>query len=186
MSELLNENKSQIEQQQDEINDLNHQLDQCSKEFQKITEQLEQKSSCVDKLNTQISEHENEILRLKKLSMESMKRDNLAMKSKQREKDTQIKDLQEKVIQMEHENDQLKETNKTLKKQSKEIKQDCDLKNKQSFRIVQSERDELEEKLRNEIQQRVSAYLSLKYCYSNKKRKDGLMIGNILMESLKI
>ena len=103
MSELLNENKSQIEQQQDEINDLNHQLDQCSKEFQKITEQLEQKSSCVDKLNTQISEHENEILRLKKPSMESMKRDNLAMKSKQREKDTQIKDLQGKVIQMEHE-----------------------------------------------------------------------------------
>ena len=158
MSELLNESKSQIEQQQDEINDLNNQLDQCSKEFQKITEQLDQKSSCVDKLNTQISEHENEISRLKKPSMESIKRDNLVMKSKQREKDTQIKDLQEKVIHMEHENDKLKETNKTLKKQSQEIKQDCDLKNKQSFRIVQSERDELEEKLRNEIQQRVSAY----------------------------
>ena len=156
MSELLHESKSQIEQQQDEINDLNHQLDQCSREFHKITEQLDQKQTLVDKLKAQISELENEIEKSKKPSLESMKRDNLAMKSKQREKDTQIKDLQEKVVQVEHENDQLKDTNKALKKEVKEIKQDCDLKNKQSFRIVQSERDELEEKLRNEIQQRVS------------------------------
>ena len=118
--------------------------------------QVNEMSDIIKSLQNQISELENEIEKSKKPSLESMKRDNLAMKSKQREKDTQIKDLQEKVVQVEHENDQLKDTNKALKKEVKEIKQDCDLKNKQSFRIVQSERDELEEKLRNEIQQRVS------------------------------
>jgi hypothetical protein len=38
------------------------------------------------------------------------------------------------------------------------MKQDLDLKNKQSFKIVQEERDELEQKLRKEIQQRVSFF----------------------------
>jgi hypothetical protein len=44
------------------------------------------------------------------------------------------------------------------------MKQDLDLKNKQSFKIVQEERDELEQKLRKEIQQRVSFFKFRIFC----------------------
>ena len=104
-----------------------------------------------------------------------MRRDLLAAKSRQRETDSQIKDLKDRIVSIEKENDKLKDANKALKKEAKEMKQDLDLKNKQSFRIIQNDRDEIEEKLRAEIQLRVRNMFEI---YSrNKMHRLGLKNG---------
>ena len=108
-----------------------------------------------------------------------MKREVFAAKSKQREKEAQINDLKDRIISLEKENDKLKDTTNNLKKENKEMKQDLDLQNKQSFRIVQSERDELEHKLRMEIQQRV---IFIANFYSNSMHKNGIMKRQILKQ----
>lgn len=96
---------------------------------------------------------------MQKPSLEQMRREVLSAKSKFREKDSHITDLKDRIITIEKENEKFKESVSSLKKANKEMKQDLDLQNKQSFKLVQSERDELEEKLRQEIRQRVLLFV---------------------------
>lgn len=125
-------------------------------------------------METEIEEKNKQIAALQKPSLEQMKREVFAAKSKQREKDTQINDLKDRILALEKENDKAKEIIKELKKDNKEMKQDLDLRNKQSFKLVQSERDELEDKLRQEIQQRV-CFCIHSYFFSNKMHRSGLV-----------
>ena len=116
---------------------------------------VSQLTSKLEKSEKLAEEQEAKIKEIQKPSLEQMKREVLAAKSKQREKDTQITDLKDRIISLEKENDKFKDNISSLKKENKDMRQELDLQNRQSFKLVQSERDELEHKLRMEIQQRV-------------------------------
>jgi chromosome segregation ATPase len=127
-------------------------LNYCTETFKKEKSELKEK---LDEAEKKHSETQKELKALQKPSLEQMRREIFASKSKQRDNENQMKDLKQRIIDLEKENEKQKESISELKKTKKELKQDLDLQNKQSFRIVQSERDELEEKLRQEIRQRV-------------------------------
>lgn len=125
----------------------------------RINKLLESAKTNLSEANLKLEEQEKQIKALSKPSVEQMKRDTLAAKSKTREKDTQIADLKDRIIELEKENEKQKDAIKSLKKDSKSAKQDQG--HEKSLKIVQNERDELEEKLRNEFQQRVCNRLNV-------------------------
>ena len=122
-------------------------------------------SDSVEVLTKELGEatSQNEDLRkqvesLSKPTLEQMKREVLASKSRAREKDSQISGLNERILNLEKDNAKLVLSTKTLKKENKEMKQDVALQNKQSLRSLKAEKEELEEKLQKEIEQRVSIF----------------------------
>jgi predicted nuclease with TOPRIM domain len=121
---------------------------------------------------------------LQKAETGNTKRDLLAQRSKNRELFTQNKDLKDRILELEKENETFKDKTKTLRKENKELKQDFDLKKKQSFRSLEAESKEFENKLREEIQQRVN-YFNPIILFSNKKHKIGLRIEHNLNKLLK-
>lgn len=78
------------------------------------------------------------------------------MKSKQRELSLQLTDLQDTVKSLESEKQSLKSELSKLKKENKSITEKLEEGEGQKLRIIKEERDEVEEKLRNEIYLRVS------------------------------
>ncbi|CAI2359699.1 unnamed protein product [Moneuplotes crassus] len=160
-AESLRELREELQSTKDELRDEIHSNDKISEKLRESELKIADLSDSIEVLTKELAEatSQNEDLHkqvetLSKPTLEQMKREVLASKSRAREKESQISDLKERILNLEKDNAKLVLTTKTLKKENKEMKQDLDLKNKQSLRGIKVEKEELEEKLQKEIDQR--------------------------------